>query len=198
MNMTTRASTVPAEVTSFAVSLPIRLRSCRADDLPALEWFGTFTHHRELIQKAFARQEKGEVLMLLAIAGGAPIGQVWLDLTRSRDPRAGWIWALRVFPWLCHRGIGSRLLDAGEAALARVGCTRAELSVERRNIAARRLYERRGYQRIRTLRGEHACTTPWGAFERYVTEEVLMRKLLAPPLDQVEAAPARYRDGDTS
>lgn len=171
----------PAPTTSFAVTLEITLRPCLASDLPALEWFGTFTHHRELIQKAFARQRAGEVLMLLAIAGDAPVGQVWIDLTRSRSPRAGWIWALRVFPWLCNHGIGSRLLDAAELTLARAGCTRAELSVERSNVAARRLYERRGYTRIRPLRGEHACTTPWGTFEHHYTEEWLMSKPLEPP-----------------
>jgi ribosomal protein S18 acetylase RimI-like enzyme len=176
---------------TFTVALPVHVRACTADDLPALEWFGTFTHHRELIQRAFARQRKGEVLMLLAVSGVAPVGQVWIDRTRPGPRRTGWIWALRVFPWLCGRGIGSRLLDAAEGALSGTGCTRAELSVAFANARARRLYERRGYKAVRKIWGEHACTTPWGAFDHYVSEELMMRKTLPP------SPPAGHGEGDS-
>lgn len=171
-----------AEMSAFVVPVRISIRTCRAADLLSLEWFGTYTHHRELIQTAFARQERGEVLMLLAAASGdAPVGQVWIDFTCSGTPEVGWIWALRVFPMLRGRGIGSRLLDAAEQLLARSGFARVEISVETSNAAAQRLYESRGYRFVRRIVTQHAFTTPWGELERHQGEEWLMRKQLTPP-----------------
>src|SRR5438093_11002918 len=68
----------------FTVSFPITVRICRREDLPALEWFGLFTEHREIIRETFESQERGEAVMLIADLNGFPIGQVWINLTLKR------------------------------------------------------------------------------------------------------------------
>lgn len=98
----------------FELVLPVRLRACTAADLPALECGGAFTHHRALIAAAFRRQQAGAVVMIVAEAGRALAGQLWVDLERRRAAGAGFLWALRVAPWIEGRGLGTRLLAAGE------------------------------------------------------------------------------------
>ena len=76
------------------------------------EWFGLFTDHREMILAAYDGQERGEALMLVAETQGFPVGQVWIDLTLERVDATGVLWAVRVFPTLQNRGIGTRLMVA--------------------------------------------------------------------------------------
>jgi ribosomal protein S18 acetylase RimI-like enzyme len=131
---------------TFTISLEIRIRPCRLEDLPGLEWWGNFTAHREIIQAAFDSQEHGEALLLLADTQGYPIGQVWIRFAPPHRDRTGLLWALRVFPCLQNQGIGGRLLQAAEQTLRNHGFDHAELEVERDNPHARRFYERHGYR----------------------------------------------------
>ena len=130
----------------FSVTVPITIRLCEAADLPDLEWFGLFSAYRSLFQETFQRQRTGEVAMLVAVANGFPIGQVWLDLTRKRRAGIGIIWALRLMPAWQNRGIGTQLLAEAETILRHQGVAVAELGVSKPNTAARRLYARLGYQ----------------------------------------------------
>ena len=50
----------------FLGSVDIIIRPCKRADLRKLEWFGMLTKYREIILEAFERQEKGEVIMLVA------------------------------------------------------------------------------------------------------------------------------------
>lgn len=156
-----------------------RMRLCRAEDLPALEWGGLFTHHREIIRGAFERQCRGDNLMLLAVANDFPVGQVWMDLARLRHESAALLWALRVFPGFQGAGIGSRLVREAERRLRRLGVRSAEIGAERDNPGARRLYERLGYAVVRAGRETYAYTTPAGVTERVTVDQWLMRKRLA-------------------
>jgi ribosomal protein S18 acetylase RimI-like enzyme len=136
----------------FTVPLEVEIRPCTADDLPGLEWHGMFLPHRALIDAAYQRQARGEVLMLLAVANGFPVGQAWVDFAaRPAEPGVAVIWAVRVYPFLRGGGIGARLLAAAERAVARRGCATAEIGVEKDNPRARRLYERLGYTPHREL-----------------------------------------------
>src|SRR5947208_11574768 len=94
------ASAPSSSSSSFAVTATIQLRVCERRDLRELEWFGMFTPHRALIEEAFARQLRGEVVMGVADLAGFPVGQVWVDLARKRDQGTGIIWAIRVIPFL--------------------------------------------------------------------------------------------------
>ncbi|MDQ2806240.1 MAG: GNAT family N-acetyltransferase [Chloroflexota bacterium] len=125
--------------------VPITIRQCEATDLPDLEWFGLFSAYRSLFQETFHRQRAGEVSMLVAVANGFPIGQVWLDFSRKRSAGIGIIWALRLMPAWQNHGIGTRLLASAEDILRQQGFVIAELGVSKPNTAAQRLYERLGY-----------------------------------------------------
>jgi ribosomal protein S18 acetylase RimI-like enzyme len=161
------------------VRLQVTIRTCRRDDLPALEWFGLFTAHRDLIRSAYEGQERGETLMLVAEAQGYPVGQVWIDLTRKGVDATGVLWAVRVFPFLQSLGIGAQLMTAAEAVLRRRGFTRAELGVERDNERAQRFYERLGYSVVGSQQGEYRYTTPEGVPVRVSTDLWILRKPLA-------------------
>lgn len=162
----------------FTVSMPVTIRLCRKDDLPALEWFGMFTDHREMILAAYDSQERGEALMLVAEMQGFPIGQVWIDVTLEHVHAIGVLWAVRVFPTLQNRGIGTRLMVAAEDILRRRGCTAVELGVEKDNLPAKRFYERQGYRVVADTRDEYSYTTPGGVLVCVPTEQWILRKPL--------------------
>jgi len=162
----------------FTVSMPVTIRLCRKDDLPALEWFGMFTDHREMILAAYDSQERGEALMLVAEMQGFPIGQVWIDLTLERVDATGVLWAVRVFPTMQNRGIGTRLMLAAEDVLCRRGFTAVELGVEKDNLPAKRFYERQGYRVVADTQDEYSYTTPGGVLVCVPTEQWILRKVL--------------------
>jgi ribosomal protein S18 acetylase RimI-like enzyme len=130
---------------SFPVCLDVVIRPCCEADLPALEWFGLLSTHRPLIRRVFDQYRRGEALMLVVEANGEPSGQLWIEMDRGKQERVGEIWAVRILPCLQRLGIGARLMAAAEALLLERGFERAELSVEIENPAARRFYERLGY-----------------------------------------------------
>ena len=167
------------QLQQFTVSVPVTIRLCRKDDLPALEWFGMFTDHREMILAAYDSQERGEALMLVAETQGFPVGQVWIDLTLERIDATGVLWAVRVFPTLQNRGIGTQLMVAAEDVLRCRGCTAVELGVEKDNLQAKRFYERQGYRVVGDTQEEYSYTTPDGVLVRVPTEQWMLRKVLA-------------------
>lgn len=119
-----------------------RFRLGIADDIGKLEWHGAFSAHREIIRQAFAAQAAGEGLVLIADIGQFPVAQLWVRFAAGRLPR---LWAFRVLPSYQAMGLGSRLLDFGEAELARRGFEACEVGAEKSNPAARQFYQNRGY-----------------------------------------------------
>jgi ribosomal protein S18 acetylase RimI-like enzyme len=156
----------------FTVPIKISIRFCTRSDLPAIEQLGLFCARRDLLYNTFERMERNEALMLLAQANGMPCGQLWLDLTRRNMDAVGYIWAVRILCCLRNAGIGARLMQAAEETLICRGFEHAELTVEQRNIAARRFYERLGYReaqtgeapasvRLRVPAGQFLMRKPW-------------------------------------
>ena len=145
---------------ALTLQLPVVIREAGEDDLEGLEWFGMFTPHREIIQDAWRRHVAGENLMIVAEMNGYPVGQAWADLARHADERTGLLWAVRVIPFLQGLGIGGRLLDAAEQALAARGFRWALIGVEKWNEGARRLYLRHGYEPWGELRESYTYTPP--------------------------------------
>jgi ribosomal protein S18 acetylase RimI-like enzyme len=163
---------------AFTVSLRVVIRACREDDLPSLEWYGLFTEHREIIRSTFESQQRGEAVMLVAEAGGFPLGQVWINLALKGAEGTGALWAVRVLPGLRNLGIGSRLVAAAEDLLREWGYARVELGVERDNPGARRFYERHGYRVVDTVQGEYAYATPEGVpAQMRIDEWILLKEL---------------------
>jgi len=140
----------------------ITIRECRESDLLKLEWFGLHTPAREIITTAFQRQQKGEVVMLVAETNHFPIGQIWIDLTKRGENNIGFLWALRVMIPFQSLGIGTRLIVSAESLLKARGFYISELSVGKDNPDARRLYERLGYHIVRDNIEEWQYTPPGG------------------------------------
>ncbi len=162
----------------WTLTLEVGIRPCREDDLARLEWFGHYAEHRQIFRQAFARQARGEVVMLVAEANGFPVGQVWIDLVKQRDEAVAVLWALRVLPCLQNLGIGRRLIAAAEHLARERGFAVAELGVEHDNIHARRLYERLGYVVVGDNVEAWDYTTPDGRQVHVVAPEWIMRRRL--------------------
>jgi ribosomal protein S18 acetylase RimI-like enzyme len=162
----------------FRVALDIVIRPCRAEDLPTLEWFGLFEPHRQIIRETFDRHRRGEVVMLVADVNGVPSGQAWIDARREGAGPAGVLWAVRVFPCLQNCGIGSRLIAAAEHVLRAHDCHFVEVQVEKDNPAARRLYERLGYQVFGERREDYHFTTPDGSRATLPLDQWVLQKAL--------------------
>lgn len=130
----------------------LQIRLATAEDLPELEWGGELSHFRRIYAEAFRLMIAGDVLMwVAALPETGIVGQLFVHMYHSNasdgehDPHA-YIYGFRVRPQFRGRGIGSRLLLQAEKDLVQRGFKRITLNVARDNPAARRLYERFGYQ----------------------------------------------------
>jgi ribosomal protein S18 acetylase RimI-like enzyme len=178
---------------AFAVTLPVVIRPCREEDLPALEWFGLFAPHRALIRRVFEQHLRGEACMLVAEVNGEPAGQLWIEPDPGCAPSAE-IWAVRVLPCLQGRGIGGRLVAAAESLLRERGYARAGIAFERDNPRARRWYERLGYACAGAV---EARDRPGLAPENGRTQWHLSKEL-GPPSPQARAPRRPRRAGSAS
>ena len=169
-----------AEVDDFAVRIAVRLRPGGEADLAPLEWWGWFAAHREIVRDAFDACRDGGGFFLVAEAQGFPIGQAWVDLRQRRSDSCAILWALRVLPGFQGRGIGTRLITASERRAAASGFAVAEISVERSNPRARRLYESLGYALVGERRLSQIYRDPDGAAAAIELDQWVMEKRLSP------------------
>lgn len=158
------------------IGLPVALRLAVADDLPALEWYGLFTHHREVIASAFRMQREGNGAMLLADVNGFPAGQVWIDFARKRHAGIATLWAVRVFDPFQGLSLGTRLMRAAERLVAGRGMPDAELGVDRDNAGVLRFYEQLGYARAGEETGTFRYRRPDGETVEVAIDQWLLRK----------------------
>ncbi len=133
------------------------------------------------------RQDKGEVVLLVAWMNGDPVGDVLLQFSpadepevRERLPGVPLLIHLEVHERYRRRGIGTQLIAVVEALAMESGHNRIALKVGADNVGARRLYERLGY----TDWGHGMVVSSWEAPDtegrmRTVTEvgPVLVRNL---------------------
>ena len=118
----------------------------------------------------FPAQQEGLGEILLAFAGGRPVGGVFLSWDAATEPEVRRhlpgvpiIFNLHVTPARRHRGAGRALLRRAEANLRDRGHERVLLGVDATNTAARDLYLWLGYTRpsepeLRGLPGEDGDT----------------------------------------
>ena len=100
-----------------------------------------------------ARQDRGEVLYLIAWRGDAPTGHVLLEWggtedepIRSRLLECPNLEDLFVIPEFRRQGIGSMLLDAAVTAVHEAGYTKLGLGVAVDNPGVMRLYAQMGFE----------------------------------------------------
>jgi GNAT superfamily N-acetyltransferase len=160
----------------FSLQMEVVIRPARRDDLANLEWFGAFSHHRQIIHEAFELQKQGLAVMLVADAGGFPVGQAWLDLRPRAHAGGPLVWAVRVLDPFKRIGLGARLMAAVEAVARGNGCRRIELGVERANGPARAFYERLGWRVSRELSESYSYVTPDGEAVTHRLDELMMTK----------------------
>ncbi len=135
---------------SFDVVVHCAIRAAVEEDLPKLEWGGQYIPFREVFRRTFQDQQRRRRLMLVADAGGYPIGQVFMQFS-SGDPSfadgrsRGYLYSLRVMEPFQRRGLGSRLVQAAEEVLRERGYHWTTIAAARENDGAVRLYERLGY-----------------------------------------------------
>jgi GNAT superfamily N-acetyltransferase len=154
------------------------IRLCREADLSPLEWFGAFTHHRQLIREAFALQQSGDVVMLVAEVDGFAVGQAWLDLRPAARGLGPKVWAMRVLESLRGRGIGAQLLAALEEIAREGGYACLEVGVEKNNPAARQFYERHGWRVLGHRLDSYSYVPPSGTRAVVPLDEwVLLKEL---------------------
>lgn len=157
-----------------------RIRLGIASDIRKLEWNGAFTTHRAIIEQAFAAQAAGEGLVLIADLDAFPVGQLWVRFAGACVPR---FWALRVMPVHQGAGLGSRLLDYGEAELARRGFETWEIGAEKSNLAALRFYRSRGYAIAYEQIETYSYAAPSGEPREGRADQWICRKIGLPARD---------------
>lgn len=175
------------------LALPLTIRPARQEDLPALEWFGQHTPHREIITGAFRLQERGDGSMLLADVNGFPAGQICIDFLRKRPSGRATLWALRVFQPFRGLGIGRRLVRAAERVVIQRAVPYAELGVDRDNAGVLPFYERLGYEHCGRERGQFLYHTPEGRLVRVAIDQWLLHKRLGEGAESANAGPDNGR-----
>jgi ribosomal protein S18 acetylase RimI-like enzyme len=136
---------------ALTLELPIVLRLATEQDLPKLEWYGQYTHFRNLFRRAFREQQQGRRLMVLADCNDFPIGHIFI-LFKSHNPdiadggRRAYLYSLRVMEMFRRQGLGTRLILEAEALAQDRRFECVTISVAKDNPGARGLYERLGYQ----------------------------------------------------
>lgn len=103
--------------------------------------------NREQIREAMARHVVTDGLRVARTADEI-VGFVMFSMERGdfeQDDVRGIVRNLYVEPSHRGRGVGSRLLEAAETALADAGAARISLEAMAENERARRFYERHGY-----------------------------------------------------
>jgi GNAT superfamily N-acetyltransferase len=163
-----------------AQSERIVVRACREDDLPQLEWFGAFAHHRPIIHEAFMLQRTGKVIMLVADDAGFPVGQAWLDFRRRELWDAPKVWAVRVMPAFQGHGIGAKLMSGLESLAWDRGYNRLVLGVEKENESACHFYESLGWHIVGDRREEYCYLTPAGITQTVSVDQWVFFKSLPP------------------
>jgi len=134
----------------MTVEIPVTLRMAVRADLAKLEWYGQYTHYRQLFRRAFRDQQAGRRFILVATTNDFPVGMVIIQLQSNERKVAdgvtrAYLYSLRVMEMFRGHGIGTRLILEAEAILRERGITWTTIAVAKDNPHARRLYERLGY-----------------------------------------------------
>jgi GNAT superfamily N-acetyltransferase len=127
------------------------IRPLQEKDLPGLEWDGVYERYRRVFRQSFVDAERGQRILLVALAGETMVGQVFVQLSSSETRYAdgaqrGYLYMLRVRPPWQGQGLGTRLIAAAEEALLSLGFSVAVIAAGKDNPRAHQLYERLGYR----------------------------------------------------
>lgn len=165
-----------ADVEAALVLQQVVIRKMEAEDLPALEWEGEYTHFRAVYRKVYDRMVAGTAVMwAVESARREMIGQAFVQLQDNRNSkslpegRQAYIHSFRIRPAYRSLGLGKKLLTFIESDLIERGYDYAALNVSRTNLRAKRLYTRMGYRVVGRDAGAWSYHDHMGVL-RYVNE----------------------------
>ncbi|GAP64817.1 acetyltransferase [Mizugakiibacter sediminis] len=123
-----------------------RIRRAVADDLDALVALERQVFDSDLISRAQYRRhlDSASAAVLVATAAGRLLGSAVLFF--RRNSRTARLYSLATAPEARGRGVAAALLASAERLARERRCHALRLEVRTGNVAARRLYERDGYQ----------------------------------------------------
>jgi ribosomal protein S18 acetylase RimI-like enzyme len=173
-----------AQPTLYTLRVPVTIRVAQRDDLPKLEWYGTYAYSRNFIRNAYVEQTHQRRLMLVADLNGFPVGQVYLQFIANNPVVAdghtrAYLYAFRVIDHLRGCGIGTLLMHHAEAAVRQRGFQVLMLQVAKENPAAQRLYHRLGYAIIGEDPGDWSYVDHHGVVQHVHEPVWVMQKPLA-------------------
>lgn len=179
------------EMDRFPVEIEVTIRPARSEDLRYLgSWPGFDTPaHRQALRYYLALQRRGGGMLIVAEAGGHPIGQLFLWYRRE-DPQLGdgrsvvSITALRVWTPFRRHGVATRLARAAEEYARRAGFQVMTIGADEGNDAAYRLYRSWGYREFKR------STYEW---DGKILPQICLSKELASDGDQAQDVRARKR-----
>jgi len=134
--------------------MTITIEDASTKDLDQLYEIETACFRRE----AFTKKQIAQLLMdynsisLLARYSGKAVGFIIGRISVEEEGLAGHILTLDVLPAQRGRGIGRRLLHEVESIFAQKNISESYLEAREDNVAALRLYERMGYEKIGKLK----------------------------------------------
>jgi ribosomal protein S18 acetylase RimI-like enzyme len=126
--------------------LVVEIRPLRDGDLDDLEWDSHRAVSADYVRATVA-ERPDQVVFLLALIDGQPIGRLGVDFGRKASEGIVHLWAFSVLPVLQRRGIGTALMRKAEALIASSprGASIVEVGVDDWNTEAAKLYRRLGY-----------------------------------------------------
>lgn len=169
---------------TYRLTVPVLIRAATREDLPKLEWYGTYAYTRNFIRRAYVEQAQGRRAMLVADLNGFPVGQVYLQFIANNPAVAdgqtrAYLYAFRVIEHLRGCGIGTLLMRHAEHEVARRGFGWLMLQVAKENPAALRLYQRLGYAVIGEDPGDWSYVDHRGVVQHVHEPVWVMQKPLA-------------------
>ncbi len=168
----------------------IKLRQLRRTDLKDLEWDGEFIHFRRLYEASYHSARNGNSILWIAeLPAVGLIGQLFVQLCSARPELANgrnraYIYGFRIKPAYRNLGIGTLMMEKAEGDLYDRGFGLVTLNVGQENLAARRLYERLGYQVVSDEPGIWSFTDHEGKMRDVHEPSWRMEKKLGGQLDK--------------
>lgn len=162
--------TAQDERLEIALNLRLRIRKLRHDDLAKLEWYGQFSHFRNLFARSYQGQREGKRFLLVADLKDFPIGRLFIQFgeknSRFSDGSSrAYLYSFQVMELFQGFGIGTRLIRIAEALLIQHKFSIATIAVVKTNEGALRLYQREGYK----IYGEDEGR--WSYFDQFGNEQ---------------------------
>ncbi len=127
----------------------VEIRPARPEDVPSLLAIENASFPTDRLDRRALRHAVRSPTILAHVAvepEGEVVGYVLVQIRRGSD--MGWLTSVAVAPGQHGQGLGSRLVEAAEAATREAGRARIRLEVRADNAPARSLYERAGYARF--------------------------------------------------